>query len=59
MGLATFFDMGGYAAYVWPGYGLAALVIVGLLFFTRRTLKAREQEFASLRRNRPAPDETR
>ena len=29
--MGTFFEMGGYAAYVWPAYGLATLVVVGLL----------------------------
>lgn len=55
--LNTFFEMGGYAAYVWPGYGLAALGMVGLLLVTLRTLRAREKEFAKVRRNRPDPGE--
>ena len=29
--LADFFAMGGYAGFVWPAYGIAALVLVGLL----------------------------
>ncbi|MBI1260392.1 MAG: heme exporter protein CcmD [Rhizobiales bacterium] len=29
--MAEFFFMGGYAAYVWPVYGLALLVVVGLV----------------------------
>ena len=28
--LGTFLSMGGYAAYVWPAYGLAALVLIGM-----------------------------
>jgi heme exporter protein D len=28
MDLAAFFKMGGYAAYVWPAYGLTALVLI-------------------------------
>ncbi len=28
--MAAFFDMGGYAAFVWPAYGLAAIVMIGL-----------------------------
>ena len=50
--LKTFLNMGGYAAWVWPCYGAATLALGGLLFFTLRTLKAREREFAALRRNR-------
>jgi len=30
--MAEFFNMGGYAAYVWPVYGLAALVVVGVIW---------------------------
>ena len=51
--LSTFLDMGGYAAFVWPGYGLAAIGILGLLVTTLRTLRAREKDFAGVRRNRP------
>ena len=51
--LSTFLDMGGYAAFVWPGSGLAAIGILGLLVTTLRTLRAREKEFAGVRRNRP------
>lgn len=53
--LGTFFDMGGYAVFVWPGYGLAALSLIGLLVITLRGLKAREREFAEVRRNRAEP----
>ena len=44
--------MGGYAAYVWPAYGAAAVALIGLYVITRRTLKAREQEFERLKRER-------
>jgi heme exporter protein D len=27
-GLATFLDMGGYARYLWPAYGLSMLVLL-------------------------------
>ena len=52
--LSTFFAMGGYAAFVWSGYGLVAVAMVGLLIGSLRTLHAREKEFAAVRRNRPA-----
>ncbi len=45
-------NMGGYAAYVWPSYGFAAVCIVGMYVITRRTLKAREAEFERLKRER-------
>ena len=50
--IARLIDMGGYAAYVWPAYGIATVCIVGMYVMTRRTLKAREQEFERLKRER-------
>ena len=48
--MAEFFAMGGYAAYVWSAYGIAAVVLVGLVIATlarrhnsRRSLAALEQ----------------
>jgi heme exporter protein D len=52
MDLATYFDMGGYAAWVWPAYGLAAVALLAMLITTLRTLKAREKEFEGLKANR-------
>ena len=39
-----FFAMGGYAAYVWPAYGLAAVILVGVWIASVRSLKARQSE---------------
>jgi heme exporter protein D len=47
-----FLLMGGYWPYVWPAFGLAALVLAGLLAASLRTLKAREAEFAVLKERR-------
>ena len=41
--MGTFFEMGGYAAYVWPAYGLATLVVVGLLVLSVRRLRSAER----------------
>ena len=38
----SFFEMGGYAAYVWPAFGVGAVVLVGLLLFSLRNLRNRE-----------------
>lgn len=38
--LAAFFHMGGYAAYIWPAFGLAAVVLIGFAVQSRRALKA-------------------
>ena len=40
----SFFEMGGYAAYVWPAFGKGAVVMIGLLLFSIRRLRLREAE---------------
>ena len=52
--MAEFFAMGGYAAYVWPAYGLAALVLVGILVATWKGLHAAESTLKALEGSRPA-----
>ncbi len=52
--IRTFFDMGGYAAFVWPCFGLTALVMLGLLATTLRDLRARERRLQQLEAQRPA-----
>ncbi len=42
--LESFFAMGGYYAFVWPAYGLAAVVLGGLLAVSLRALRARQVE---------------
>ncbi len=46
--LADFFDMGGYAAYVWPSYVLTLIVVVLNIVWARRLL-ARSREEARRR----------
>jgi heme exporter protein D len=46
--LADFFDMGGYAAYVWPSYVLTLIVVVMNIVWARRLL-ARSREEARRR----------
>ena len=56
----AFLAMGGYAAYVWPAFGLTLLVLLGLLWQSLRLSRQREAELAALRerlrghRGRPA-----
>jgi heme exporter protein D len=55
--IASFFAMGGYAAYVWPAYLIAALVMIGQVAVTLNTLRRREAALAELERSgsaRPA-----
>jgi heme exporter protein D len=51
--IATFLAMGGYAAYVWPAFAITAIVMIGLLIETLRTLHRRESELAELESARP------
>lgn len=60
--MSDFLSMGGYAAFVWPAYAIAALVLLGLLAATWKglrdsetTLKALESARPARRRARPSP----
>lgn len=46
--MANYFDMGGYAGYVWPSYAVAAIVLVALFVVTWRGLKTRERTLEML-----------
>jgi heme exporter protein D len=43
-----FLRMGGYAAFIWPAYGVATLVLVGLLWTSLRGLRHHEATLAAL-----------
>ncbi len=49
MDLYNFLAMGGYAAYVWPAYGLTALVLLWNWWAARRS--EAEARTSALRRN--------
>jgi heme exporter protein D len=49
-GLASFVDMGGYGAYVWPAFGVTVLVLVVLLLTSLRGLHAQEATLQALQR---------
>ena len=51
-GLDSFFDMGGYGAFVWPAYALAAALLVWFLLTRIGRLKRREAELARLEQAR-------
>jgi heme exporter protein CcmD len=34
--IATFFNMGGYAQYIWPAYGIVTVGLAGLFIVTKR-----------------------
>ena len=38
--MSEFFAMNGYGLFIWPCYGLTALLVVGLYIHTSRKLKS-------------------
>jgi heme exporter protein D len=40
--------MGGYGAYIWPAYGIAVAVMLGLLALSLRAARKRRVELAAL-----------
>lgn len=61
--LSSFWDMGGYGAFVWPSYLLTTVVMAGFIVTTLKTLRARQRRLAQLegttprrRRRGAAPD---
>jgi heme exporter protein D len=41
--MSGYFAMGGYAAFIWPSYALAAVLLVGLFALAARRLSAAER----------------
>jgi heme exporter protein D len=50
--LDHFLAMGGYARFVWPAFGLAFLVLGGLLVESLVTYKKRQRELAAAEKQR-------
>jgi len=44
--IEEFLAMGGYAAYVWPAYGLAAVTLIGIVATSLSRLRAAERSLA-------------
>ena len=45
-------DMGAHAIYVWPAYGAAALILLGLILWVRAAGKRAEADLRSLEQAR-------
>ena len=41
--MSEYFAMGGYAAFIWPSYGVAAVLLVVLFLLTARRLQVAER----------------
>jgi heme exporter protein D len=50
--MSHFLAMGGYAAFVWPAYGVALLALGGLLVQSLRQYRARQRELERLQDGR-------
>ncbi len=50
----SFWEMGGYAVYVWPAFGAAAIILLALLVISVCTLRARERALRALERQSAA-----
>ena len=57
-GLHEFLYMGGYAAYVWPSYGLATLVFIGVVWQSLADYRAQKRQVERLeaRRRKSGPE---
>tara|TARA_R110000787_G_scaffold67341_3_gene150825 strand:+ start:23610 stop:23819 length:210 start_codon:yes stop_codon:yes gene_type:complete len=44
--ITTFFDMGGYGAFIWPCFALSAIVLLAVYLMSSRKLKTVERELA-------------
>ncbi len=54
--IQAYLAMGGYAAYVWSAVGVAAVVMVGQVIISLRTLRRREAAMAELQARRKPRD---
>ena len=52
-GFSSFLEMGGYGAFVWPSYLLAAMVLLGLVISSVGRLRANRRALTQLEAQRP------
>jgi heme exporter protein D len=50
--LLGYLAMGGYAAFVWPAYAIATLVLAGLVWQSRHAYRRRQRELDRLQQGR-------
>ena len=51
--MAAFFAMGGYAGYVWPAYGITALVLAALALASVAAARRAQRQLAALEQRAP------
>lgn len=54
LGSGGFLEMGGKAAFVWPAYAVAALMLVGFAILSWRRLRAAERALQRIAESDPA-----
>ncbi len=54
--ISSILHLGGYGAYVWPAYGVAAAVLIGLLWRSLAALRANERLVSRLQNQPVAGD---
>jgi heme exporter protein D len=57
--LGDFLAMGGHAAFIWPSFAIALLLLLGLGLQSRLAMKAAEREHAEARQEAGRDDEGR
>lgn len=57
--MSDFFAMGGYGAFIWPCYGLTALVMIILVVQSLRSMRTNEKLVETLRAGRASRRERR
>ena len=50
--IVEFFEMGGYAGFIWPAFGIVLLVMIVLWISSMRRWRKSEHTLAVLRENR-------
>lgn len=56
MNLSNYLAMGGYAAFIWPSYGVAVLLLTAVLLLSARRLQAAERTLKADTADRDSPD---
>jgi heme exporter protein D len=51
--MSAFFAMGGYAAFVWPAYGISAAALVTMVWQSLAAWRAARKRLEALERERP------
>jgi heme exporter protein D len=54
LGSGGFLEMGGKAAFVWPAYAVAALMLIGFAILSWRRLRAAERALQRIAESDPA-----